>query len=291
MSINIISDSSVNVEFSINKSVVPYIKKDSKATIGTEGLMGNTIIIILPGTSGTSNIVPGDQLPSVNPVSIDDIIKEIKKSSEKISEVANNLIDITEKINRGDGIFGKLFTDSELTTEIDRTGKNIASLSNNLSEITGRINQGEGTMGKLFIDTTFSQRLDSAAINVTLISRNLEEFTDKMNQGEGILGNLLADSSIAGDFNKANKNLGIVLSNLSEVSRKLNDKNNALNKFIADTAFADSVDVMLNNLNKGIVEVTKASDALQRSGVVRAFSKKDKKKKEISTTNFKLFFI
>ncbi len=279
MDIKIVTDTSVNVELSINKSVVPYIKKDSRATIGTEGMMGNTIVIILPGTSGSANIEPGDQLPSINPVSIDDIIREIKKSSEKITEVADNLIEITQKINRGDGIFGKLFTDSDLTAQIDRTGENITSISGNLSEITKRINQGEGTMGKLFVDTTFSQRLDSAAINISLISQNLEDFTDKMNKGKGILGKMLADSSITNDFNKASKDLETVLSNLSEVSRKLNDQNNALNKFIADEAFADSVDIMLNNLNKGIIEVTEASEALQRSGVVRAFSKKDKKKK------------
>lgn len=280
MNISILSDTSVNVELSINKSVVPYIKKDSKATIGTEGLMGNTIVILLPGTSGTSNIEPGDVLPSINPVSIDDIIKEIKISSEKISKVANNLIEITEKINRGDGIFGKLFTDSELTAQIDRTGENIASLSNNLSEITSRINEGQGTVGKLFVDTAFSQQIDSASINIKLISKNLEEFTDKINQGEGILGNLMVDTTINDNFYQASKNLETVLANLSEVSKKLNDKDNALNRFIADPAFADSVDVMLNNLNEGIIEVTAASEALQRSGMVRAFSKKNKKSKK-----------
>jgi phospholipid/cholesterol/gamma-HCH transport system substrate-binding protein len=280
MNIRILTDTSVNVELSINRDVVPFIKKDSKATIGTEGLMGNTIVIILPGTSGSSNIEAGDQIPSINPISIDDIIKEIKTSSEKISQVANNLIDITEKINRGDGIFGKLFTDSELTAQIDRTGANITNLSNNLSQITNRINTGGGTVGKLFVDTTFSMRLDSAVLNVNLISRNLEEFTDKINRSEGVLGNLLVDTTINDNFYQASRNLETVLSNLSEVSTKLNDKNNALNRFIADPAFADSVDVVLNNLNKGIIEVTAASEALQNSGMVRAFSRKAKKEKK-----------
>jgi phospholipid/cholesterol/gamma-HCH transport system substrate-binding protein len=280
MNIKILSDTSVNVDLSINKDVVPYIKKDSKATIGTEGLMGNTIVILLPGTSGTLNIEPGDQLPSINPVSIDDIIREIKTSSEKISMVANNLIEITEKINRGDGIFGKLFTDSDLTSQIDRTGENIASLSNNLSQITNRINDGRGTVGKLFVDTTFSKQLDSAIFNVKEISHNLEEFTNRINRSEGILGNLLVDTAINDNFYQASRNLETVLSNLSEVSVKLNDNSNALNRFIADPAFADSVDVMLNNLNKGIIEVTDASEALQNSGMVRAFSRKAKKNKK-----------
>jgi phospholipid/cholesterol/gamma-HCH transport system substrate-binding protein len=279
VSISILADTAVNVVLAINKSVVPYVKKDSRATIGTEGLMGNTVVILFPGTPGTSSIEPGDQLPAINPVDIDDIIKEIKISSEKISGVANNLIEITEKINRGDGIFGKLFTDSDLTAQIDQTGKNIATLTQNLSDLLQKINTGQGVVGKLFVDTTFAHQLDTTIQNVTQISENLEDFSKKVNEGVGILGNLFADTTRTNDFIKVSENLQTTLQNLSEISSKLNDKNNALNKFIADSAFADSVEVMMTNLNKGIVEVTQASEAVQRSGFVRAFSKKDKKNK------------
>jgi phospholipid/cholesterol/gamma-HCH transport system substrate-binding protein len=280
VNISILSDTAVTVFFSIDKNVVPYIKKDSRATIGTESLMGNTIVIVLPGTPGSPTIEPGDQLAIIEPVDIDDIIKEIKRSSEKISNVANNLIEITEKINRGDGIFGKLFTDSDLTAQIDRTGENITRLTKNLSELSTKVNEGRGILGKLFVDSAFTHRLDTATINIARISKNLEEFTGKINNGEGVLGNLFADTTLTGDFHQASKNLETMLSNLSEVSQKLNNENNALNKFIDDPAFADSVEVMLNNMNEGIIEVTKASEALQRSGLVRAFSKKDKKEKK-----------
>ena len=60
--ISILSDTAVSVELSMDKSVVPYIKKDSKATIGTEGLMGSKIVLILPGSPGSESIQPGDKL-------------------------------------------------------------------------------------------------------------------------------------------------------------------------------------------------------------------------------------
>ena len=75
------------------------------------------------------------------------------------------------------------------------------------------------------------------------------------------------------------KDLETVLKNLAEVTTKLNDENNALHKFIADPSYADSVEVMLTNLNQGIIEVTQASEAIQRSGLVRAFSKDEEKQK------------
>jgi len=275
--INILSDTAVSVSLSIDRSVMPYIKTDSRATIGTEGLMGSKIVIILPGTPGSKSIKSGNQLSTIEPVEFDDIVKEIQKSSEKISQVANNLIAITEKINRGDGIFGKLFTDTELTAEIDRTGRNIELLTKNLNELSEKINAGEGLVGRILMDTTFADRLDITTRNLAEISQNLQTFTSGMTQGKGVMGQLFVDTTLIDNFYRSSKNLELLLSNLSEVSTKLNNKDNALNKFIADTAFADSVEVLLLRLNTGVIEVTEASEALQRSGLIRAFSKDEEK--------------
>lgn len=278
--ISIISDTAVSVELSMDKSVVPYIKKDSKATIGTEGLMGSKLVLILPGSPGSESIKPGDQLLAMDPVEIDDIVKEIKTSSEKISQVANNLIEITEKVNRGDGIFGKLFTDSELTAQIEQSGKNITQLSTNMNQLVYKLNTGQGMIGKMFVDTAFANRIDTASVNVLEISNNLEELTARINEGEGVFGRLFTDTSLTDNFYSASKDLESILLNLSEVSKKMNSEDNALHKFIGDHEFADSVSLMLNNLNTAIVEVTEASEALQRSGLVRAFSKDEDKMKE-----------
>lgn len=275
--IDILSDTAVSVTLSIDKNVVPFIKNDSRTTIGTEGVMGSTIVLLLPGSSDSESIEAGDYLKSVEPVDLDDIVAEIKTSSEKISQVADNLIDITEKIKRGDGIFGKLFTDSELTAQIDETGVNIERISKNLQELSARINAGEGLIGRILVDTTFANRLDVSTENIAIISQNIEELTQGIKAGEGMLGQLLTDTASRKGVSKISKDLEVAVANLAEISEKINDQNNALHKFIADTTFADSVEVMLYNLNEGILEVTAASEALQRNTLIRAFSKDEEK--------------
>ena len=47
---------------------------------------------------------------------------------------------------------------------------------------------------------------------------------------------------------------------------------------MVDSIFADSLDIALRNLNETLIEIREASEALQHSGMVRAFSKKSKKK-------------
>jgi phospholipid/cholesterol/gamma-HCH transport system substrate-binding protein len=274
--LEIMSDSTVLVEMAIEQKVTPFIKKNSIATIGTQGLMGNKLIVLLPGSPDESSIAQGDTLPSLAAIETDDILKEIYVSSERISEVSGNLVDITDKINRGEGIFGKIFTDTSFAYNLSRTSQNLAELSN-------MVNRGEGFVGKLLADTSFSGELDSAAHYISEISRNLESVTGKLDKGEGILGRMFTDTLVAQNLynsslslNETTGNLEKITGNLIGFSETLNTGEGAVQKMLVDSVFADSLDIVLRNLNETLIEVRKASEAVQRSGMIRMFSKNKK---------------
>ena len=277
--LQILSDSSVIVEMAIEKKVTHFIKKNSIASIASQGLMGNKIVVLLPGSPDMPSIEQGDNLPSIIPIETDDILKEIKTSSERISEVSGNLVDITAKINRGEGIFGKIFTDTSFAYNLSKT-------SQNLKELSDMVNSGEGFIGKLFADTTFSGDLDSTARYISEIARNLEEVTDKINRGEGIVGKMFTDTSLTNNLYMASQNLNESTGNLEEVTDNLieftetmNSGQGVVHKMLVDSVFADSLDIALRNLNETLIEVRKASEAVQKSGMIRAFSK-DKKSEQ-----------
>jgi hypothetical protein len=69
-------------------------------------------------------------------------------------------------------------------------------------------------------------------------------------------------------------NLERTTRNLTEFSHRLNNNENVLSRFVADTAFADSLELFLYELNMGIREVTRSSEAIQNSGLIRMFSRK-----------------
>ena len=274
--LEILSDSSVLVEMAIEQKVTPFIKKNSIATIGSQGLMGNKLIVLLPGSPDEASITQGDVLPSLAAIETDDILKEIKVSSERITEVSGNLVDITAKINRGEGIFGKIFTDTSFAYNITRT-------SQNLAELSGMVNRGEGFVGKLLADTAFSGNLDSAAHYISEISRNLEGVTAKLERGEGMLGRMVTDTSAAQNLyrssvalNQTTSNLERITGNLIGFTETLNTGEGTFQKMLVDSVFADSLDIVLRNLNETLIEVRKASEAVQRSGMIRMFSKKKK---------------
>lgn len=279
----IISDTTVEVQMSIDQDVSHFIKKNSVASIGNEGLMGNKIVIILPGTPDSPPIEPNDQIRSIEPIEIDDIMKEIKVSSERISVVSENLIGITNKINRGDGIFGKIFTDTTFTKNLDKTSQNITKITSNLIDVTQKINQGSGIMGKLFTDTAFSAQLDSTNTGLNEIVENIVNITNTIDRGEGMFGRFFTDTVLSHNLYLATRNLQESTSNLYTLTEKMNQEGNAIATLVADTTFADSVEIFMKRLNDAVIEVTGAAESIQRSGIIRLFSKdkeKDKDKKE-----------
>ncbi|MBN2521233.1 MAG: MCE family protein [Bacteroidales bacterium] len=283
--LTILTDTTVQVELSIEKNIVEFIKKDCRATIVPEGLLGNKIIVILPGSASEKHVRQGDVLPSIEPVEIDDILKEIKSSSGKISIIADNLVSITNKIDRGEGVFGKIFTDTTITRNLDKTSINVALISNNLNEISDKMSKGQGLVGKLLVDSAFSDDLDITAENIRRISNNFEEITHKLNEGEGVIGKLFSDTvmtrnllTASNNINEASRNLETMTNKLNELIDIINEGNGLINKLLVDESFADSLDIILNQLSKGIIDVSEASDAVKRSGLIRMFSPKDKKK-------------
>jgi phospholipid/cholesterol/gamma-HCH transport system substrate-binding protein len=278
------SDSSVLVEMAIDRKVTRFIKKNSTATIGSQGLMGNKLIVLLPGSPDQVPIEPGDNLPSVPPIEADEILREIKVSSERIAVVSGNLIDITRKMNRGEGIFGKIFTDTAFASNLARTNQNLRILSDG-------INRGEGFMGKLLADPDFAADLDSTARYIAEITSNLEGITDKVNRGEGVIGKLFTDTAFTVNIYEASENLNASTRNLEKVTGNLivltetiNTGQGAFNKMLVDSVFADSLDISLRNLNETLFELRKASETLQESRLLRGASKKVRKAGEESET-------
>lgn len=269
-------DNRVMIQMNIDQEHVKFMKEDSRVTIASEGLMGSKVVLILPGSLEAEPVAEFDTLVTIEQVDIDDILREVNKSSENISVVSEELVSITQKINRGDGIFGKIFTDTTLTENLDDAARNINYITENLSDLSQKVNQGQGIVGKLFADTTLTQELGAAGSNIDQIAINIREITEKINQGEGVFGRMFTDTSMTSNLFLTSRNLEETTGQLLILTERLNNDSSALNLFIDDPTFADSLELLINRLNIGVEEATDAADAIQRSGLIRLFSKKKK---------------
>ncbi len=272
--LSFMDDNRVFVMMNLESDQAKYVTRDATVTIGSEGLMGSKAIMIIPGSPGSEIVTDYDTLHTVEQVDIDDILNEVNKSSENIAVISEELISITQKINRGDGIFGKIFTDTSLTINLDNAARNISEITGNLNELSDKVNQGRGIVGKLFADTVITEEISDAGRNMNEIASNIREITEQINKGEGIFGRMFTDTVLTNKFLYASENLQTTSKSLMGVAEKLNNDSSALNLFINDPEFADSLKIFLDRLNSGVIEAADAADAIQRSGLIRLFSKK-----------------
>jgi len=123
--ISIISDTTVRVEFLISEHVRRFIKKDALASIGSEGLMGNKVLVVSPGTGGKTEIENNDTVGTVQPVNVDDLILSLKATIDNTTDVTGNLADITDNIQSGRGTIGRLFMSQTDAQKFDTTLGNL----------------------------------------------------------------------------------------------------------------------------------------------------------------------
>jgi phospholipid/cholesterol/gamma-HCH transport system substrate-binding protein len=132
--IELVTDTSVQVVMVIQKNVKKFIKKDAKASIGSDGLMGDKVIVLVPGSTGDSAVDEGDSLDSRQPIETDQILASLKVSADNAAVITANLADMTNRINHGKGALGKLLHDTTLSTNISSTMKNLKASSEGLNE-------------------------------------------------------------------------------------------------------------------------------------------------------------
>ena len=129
----IMSDTLVRIDMVIEDDVRKFIKKDSKAVIGSEGLMGNKIVNILPGSS--SQIVEnGDVIISATPIDINQIMTSLQKTGQNIEHITTDLAEVMHRVSHGKGTIGKILTDSAFAQTIHNSMLNIEKGTAGFSE-------------------------------------------------------------------------------------------------------------------------------------------------------------
>ena len=123
--ISIVSDTSVKVEILIDESTRKFINKDAVASIGSEGLMGNKILIITPGTGEKMEIENNDTIETVQPINMDDILISLKTTIDNTSNITNDLSKITSNLQSGKGTIGRLLMDQSWRQNFDSTFINL----------------------------------------------------------------------------------------------------------------------------------------------------------------------
>ena len=133
-SIILINDSTVQVGMIVKKSVQRFIKSDCQAAIGSEGIIGDKVLIITQGSSEAPTVRDNAYLVSVEPVETDAIISSLHVTAGNFEIISGQLSEIMVKINHGKGTMGRLIQDSTISENLNQTIINLRKSSKGLNE-------------------------------------------------------------------------------------------------------------------------------------------------------------
>jgi len=132
--ISIINDSTVRVDMWVKKDVRKFIKADCEVAIGSEGLIGDRLIIITQGSSDAPLAEDGQQLNSIEPVETDAIMASLAITAGYAEVISKQLAEIMFKINSGQGTLGRLIQDTTIAQNFNQTMLNLKKSSKGLNE-------------------------------------------------------------------------------------------------------------------------------------------------------------
>jgi len=122
------------VEMVIQQDVKKFIKKDATAGIGSEGLMGDKVVVITPGSNNQQPVTGNETLASRAPVETDQILSSLKTSADNAAIITNQLAEFSHKINNGHGTLSRLIGDSAFSNNLSKTVVNLKKGSEGLKE-------------------------------------------------------------------------------------------------------------------------------------------------------------
>lgn len=130
----IINDTTVQVDLLIQDEIKKFIKSDSKASIGSDGIVGDKLLVISHGTPGAEIAKDGAVLLSVEPIETTVIMASLSATAKNAQVISGEMVQIMKNINNQKGIIGRLIKDSTFSNNINKTIMNLKSGTKKLDE-------------------------------------------------------------------------------------------------------------------------------------------------------------
>lgn len=224
-------DKKVEVRLSINRSHQDRIRGDSKASIQSQGILGDKLIFMSVGSVNKPIIQDGGMIQAETLPSFDDFI-------DKGSELLDNLNLASRKIN---DILG--------TDTGDKTVKDLSSITQSLRNILNQIENGQGLAHELIYDPEGKQVVN----NVSGLTASVQHIFQEIEIGDGMLHNIIydkKDDKVSNNLAETSRNIRITTENFREISDKIRSGEGSLGGLVNDPTVYYDLKTLLGKANR-----------------------------------------
>lgn len=227
--ITMINDTTICVNMAVESDILEHIRKDAKAVIGSDGIVGSMVLNIFPGTVEADLLRPGDTLSSIRKISTSDMMSTLSVTNQNAAELSSELLKITSSLNEGQGTLGRLLNDEEMGNDLKETVRNLNKVSreaseviNDLKTVISDIEFEESLLYVLVNDSLAASQFRSTLTHLEASSEQIEEAVENLNsvilevkEGDGTFNYIVNDTTLVNDIDETVKNVkqGSVLLN------------------------------------------------------------------------------
>lgn len=243
------ADRKVKVIMNVDDKAVPYIHKDAFVKLGTDGLIGNKILIIYGGSNLVPQIEEGDTLSVEKTFTSEDMINTLQENNKNLLAITNDFKLISSKLANGEGTIGKLLNEDAIYAQLDA-----ASLS--LQKASARAEQLIGSLA------TFSEGLNKKGTLANEITRDTVVFNSLKTTVLQL--QQMADTA------------GVFINNLKEAG---SNPESTIGVLLNDEESGARLKQIIINLESGSKKLDEDLEAAQHNFLLKGYFKKQEKAK------------
>jgi phospholipid/cholesterol/gamma-HCH transport system substrate-binding protein len=208
----------VKVVLEVDESVQDRVRRDSTASIGTIGLLGDRYVEISLGSPSEAQLEDGAEISVANPANLARVMDTGTQALNNIATLAKNLnalvvgfegdkggkgiassiasvADITAQIQNGDGLLHSLIYDQYEGGGVESIEKSLVTFEGILDEVA----TGNGLLHSLVYEPLTEQDVVLEALDA---GARLNSILAKVDTGEGTIGLLLNDPTLYEDLKR-----------------------------------------------------------------------------------------
>jgi phospholipid/cholesterol/gamma-HCH transport system substrate-binding protein len=231
----------VKVVMKLDDKYGANLKRDSKASLSTVGVLGDTVIDINSQFAVGPRLQDGDVLKTVETPSLTDVVKASQGTIESLNVILAKMNVIVDNIQSGKGSVGQLINNPDLYNKAEKTVDELLTLEKNL-------NAGRGSIGKLMTDDSLYNRLNDTV-------EKLQNIANSVNAGKGTAGMLLKDDSLY-------KNLNSTLAHANSIMADADAGKGGLGLMLKDPKFRQDLSNTLAQINALVTGVNEGHGTL-----------------------------
>ena len=218
----------------VSREVTEQVRRDSRGRIRTQGVLGDKVFDISPGTPSNRVLHEGDTIAVDPSTDFETVVQQASGAISSVVGLTNDLKKVTGSVTRGEGTLGQLVTNRSLYDQLNGT---LAATNSLMS----RLENPRGTIGRLLNDPALYYSLNRTIASADTIIRQIST-------SNGTVGRLLRDDTLY-------VHLVNVVSKADSLVSGMSNGNGTMHKLFTDQQLYDELVKTVTELNKVLVDV------------------------------------